>query len=119
MPRETTVLSLNPDRQSLLNHESALRESGFVVTSVYSPLQARFEIEMGRCGVFLTSDITPFVIYQDLANLFKRSCTGAVVAYVARQPDDAVPGADILLSDQDEPHTIVEKLRSKQAAKAS
>jgi hypothetical protein len=118
MPRETTVLSLNPDRQSLLDHESALRESGFAVTSVYSPLQARFEIEMGRCGVFLTSYITPLVIYEDLASLFKRSCTSGLVAYVARR-QEAIPGADILLSDQDEPRSIVERLRSKQAAKAS
>ena len=119
MAYENTVLSLNPDRQSLLNHESALRENGYVVISVYSPLQARFEIEMGRCGIFLTSYITPFVIYQDLANLFRRSCPGGSVVYLAAHPADAAAGADLLLSEQDDPHSIVEKLRAIQSAKAS
>jgi hypothetical protein len=119
MPYKTTVLSLNPDRQSLFGHESALRENGFAIISVCSPLQARFELEMGRCGVFLTSFITPLVIYQDLANLFKRSCPSGLVAYVAQHPEDAIPGADILLSGQDEPRSIVDRLRSMQVAKAS
>jgi hypothetical protein len=118
MSHENAVLSLNPDRQSLLHHESALRENGFAVISVYSPLQARFEIEMGRCGVFLTSCITPLVIYQDLATLFKRSCPSGLVAYVARRPEDGTPVADILLYDQDEPYNLVERLRSMQAARA-
>ena len=34
---------------------TALRENGFEIISAATPLQARFEIEMGRCGIFLTS----------------------------------------------------------------
>jgi hypothetical protein len=59
MAHENTVLSLNPDRRALLSHESALQKYGFEIVSVSSPLQARFEIEMGRCGVFIASYITP------------------------------------------------------------
>jgi hypothetical protein len=111
MAYEKTVLSLNPDGRGLLGYESALRETGFEVISVNSPLDARFEIEMGRCGVFLTSYITPGVIFQDLASLFRRSCRGGLIAYVVRRPDDAVPDIDILLSDREEPHSLIERLR--------
>ena len=67
----------------------------------------------------MTSYITPLVIYRDLASLFRRSCPSGLVAYVARYPEDAILGADLLLSGQDEPRSIVEKLRLMQAAKAS
>ena len=99
MADENTVLSLNPDGQKLLRHEAALRESDFKVISVAAPLDARFEIEMGRCGVFLTSYLTPFAIYRDL--------------------EDNIAYADILLSGGDEPRSIIERIRSKQQAKAS
>jgi hypothetical protein len=114
MAYEKTVLSLNPDGRGLLGYESALRETGFEVISVNSPLDAHFEIEMGRCGVFLTNYITPGVIFQDLASLFRRSCRGGLIAYVARQPDDAVPNTDILLLDREEPHSLIERLRLNQ-----
>jgi hypothetical protein len=74
MAYENTILSLNPDGHTLLSKEVALRENGFEIISVASPLQARFEIEMGRCGIFLTSYITPVAIYHDLASLFRPSC---------------------------------------------
>jgi hypothetical protein len=118
MAHESTVLSLNPDGRALLSHESALQKSGFEIVSVSSPLQARFEIEMGRCGVFIASYITPLLIFLDLAGLFKRSCPGGLVAYVARHPDESIPNTDILLSDRDDPDSIVEKLR-KQSTKPS
>jgi hypothetical protein len=118
MAHETTVLSLNPDRQALLSHESALQKNGFEIVSVSSPLQARFEIEMGRHAVFIASYITPLVIFLDLASLFRRNCPGGLVAYVARRPDENIPDTDILLSDRDDPDSIVEKLR-KQSTNAS
>jgi hypothetical protein len=114
MAYDKTVLSLNPDGRGLLGYESALRETGFEVISVNSPLDARFEIEMGRCGIFLTSYITPGVIFQDLASLFRRSCQGGLIAYVARQPGDAVADTDILLLDREDPRSLIERLSSKQ-----
>ncbi len=114
-----TVLSLNPDGQTLRVHETALREAGFQVISVSTPLQARFEIEMGRCGVFLTGYITSLAIYRDLAGLFRVNCPPGLIIYLARDANDTVPEADILLSQQDEPRSIVDKVRSKQETKAS
>jgi len=47
-----TVLSLSSDQAILTSREIALRSGGLKVVSVMSPIQARFEIEMGMCGIF-------------------------------------------------------------------
>lgn len=112
MAYENTVLSLNPDRQKLLTHEAALREGGFQIISVSAPVEARFEIEMGRCGVFLANYLAPIAIYRDLASIFRRSCPSGLVVYVAQRPDDNIPEVDILLSDEDEPRSIVKRIRA-------
>ena len=112
MAYENTVLSLNPDGQTLSRQESALRQAGFEVISVSTPLQARFEIEMGRCGVFLSGYITSLPIYRDLASLFKRSCPNGVVVFLLQFREDMGPSSDVLLSDSDEPDLIVQKVRS-------
>jgi len=114
MAHENTVLSLNPDGQKLLRHEAALRESDFKVISVAAPLDARFEIEMGRCGVFLTSYLTSFAIYRDLASLFRRSCSNGIIIFFVERPEDNIAYADILLSGGDEPRSIIERIRSQQ-----
>jgi hypothetical protein len=119
MAYENTVLSLNPDRETLLRYETALRESGFEVISVSAPLDARFEIEMGRCGIFLTSYLTSLAIYRDLASLFRRSCPDGRIIFFMDRPHDNAPDADILVSDGDEPRSLVERIRSKQQTKAS
>jgi hypothetical protein len=115
----SAILSLNPDGQTLRVQESALRDAGFQVISVSTPLQARFEIELGRCGVFLTGYITPLAIYQNLAGLFRVNCPPGLIIYLTQHADDTVPVADIVLSEEDEPRSIVEQLRSKQETKAS
>src|ERR1700689_902554 len=119
MAYENTVLSLNPDGEMLAAPESSLRESGFEVISVDTPLDARFEIAMGRCGVFLASSITSFAICRDLTGLFRQSCPDGLVAFVTQSGDYDVIEADILLSQQDDPGLIVEKIRSEQTKKAS
>src|ERR1700727_2173156 len=83
MAHEKTVLSLNSDGHSLLKQEVALKKGGFTVISVSSAIQARFEIEMGRCGIFLSSYITPPPIYSDLASLFRRSCPDGLIVFIA------------------------------------
>jgi hypothetical protein len=103
MAYENTVLSLNPDRQKLLAYEGALEDGGFQIISVSAPVEARFEIEMGRCGVFLANYLAPVAIYRDLVRLFRRYCPGGLVVYQAQRPDDNLPEADILLFDDDEP----------------
>ena len=120
MGKERVVLSLNPDRQTLHNYESALQENGFEIVSVNAPIEARFEIEMGRCGVFLTSYLTPLPIYRDLASLFRRSCPGGIVVFLAQNTQKQIPDTDILLSDGDAPNSLLDRLRAgerqKQAA---
>ncbi len=113
MADENTVLCLNPDGQTLRSQESALRESGFDVISVPTPVQARFEIEMGRCGIFLSSYITPLPIYRSLVDLFRRSCPDGLVIFVTHQRDASVPEADALLFSDDEPQAIVQWIVSK------
>jgi len=119
MEYENTVLSLNSDGQMLRRQESALRESGFEVISVSSPLQARFEIEMGRCGIFLTTYITPHAINCDLVNLFRSSCPNGLVIFLRTHPEDDLPDADIVLSDRDEAQAVVKHICSIQRTKAS
>jgi hypothetical protein len=119
MAYENTILSLNPDRETLLRYETVLRESGFEVISVAAPLDARFEIEMGRCGIFLTSYLTSNAIYRDLASLFRRSCHDGLIVFFLDHPDGSISDADILVSDRDEPRSLVERIRLKQQTKAS
>jgi len=118
MAYENTVLSLNPDGQTLLGQESALRESGFEIICVSTPLQARFEIEMGRCGIFVSSYITPLPIYRSLADLFRRNCPDGLVIFVAHQDADGLPEANVLFFAHDEPQAIVRWIISKQAKRA-
>jgi hypothetical protein len=83
MAPDTTVLSLNPDGQKLMTQEPILRDNGFEIISVATPLPVRFEIETGRCGIFMTSYVTPRAIYCDLVNLFRRNvCVWNVVVGV-------------------------------------
>jgi hypothetical protein len=96
----------------LAAYESALRESGFEVISVQSPLEARFEIEMGRCGILLTNYITPFSIYQNLADLFRRYCRDGIIAYLNRDSGEDVLDTEIVLTEQDQPDSLVEKLQA-------
>jgi hypothetical protein len=119
MADENTVLSLNPDGQTLRSQESALRENGFEVISVPTPLQARFEIEMGRCGVFLTSHITPLPICRDLISLFRVSCPDGTVVFLTSPSFEQAVEADIVLSAQDDPQGVVNRLCAYQEKKAS
>jgi hypothetical protein len=119
MAHEKTVLSLNSDGRSLLRQEVALKKGGFTVISVSSAIQARFEIEMGRCGIFLSSYITPPPIYSDLASLFRRSCPDGLIVFIAENDGGDLPAADILLFDQEEPEMVLQRIHSEREPKAS
>jgi hypothetical protein len=112
MASPNKVLVLNPDGKILRRDEDALRQNGFEVISVNTPLEARFEIEMGRCGTFLTCYLTPVSIYRSLADLFKRFCPEGVVIFVAESIGGGAPSADINLTAEGDA-AIVEKLRAK------
>jgi hypothetical protein len=120
MSYETTVLSLNPDRKALLRMELALRDSGFKVISVGTPLYARFEIEMGTCGIFMICYVTPPIIHSNLAALFRRTCSDGLIVFLAQTAGDTSPEADIVISDNDDPQAAIERLRGGKAqSKAS
>ncbi len=118
MPIEDTVLSLNPDTQTLVGLEGALRGIGFQVISVSTPIQARFEIEMGRCGVFLVSYVMSSVICRDLIGLFRSSCPAGLVVFRVENEDDTLLDADLVVGSRDKPQSVAMKIASI-VAKAS
>lgn len=110
MVDDNAVLSFNPDGKTLFNHELALRDGGYAVISVSTPIQARFEIEMGRCGIFLLSHIVPPVVCHDLVALFRRYCHTGIVVFLAKDPQAGLPDADILCVEEDDPRAIVARI---------
>jgi hypothetical protein len=119
MENDHTVLSLNPNGMALERYELELRDRGFVMISVSSPVEARFEIEMGRCGVFLISYLTPPLIRDDLVLLFRRSCPQGTVVYVTQHPNHIVVGVDLLFLETDRPGSIAERINAVRRLQAS
>jgi hypothetical protein len=109
-----TVLSLSFDSEKLKAREAAIRGCGFQVTSVYSPAQARYEIEMGRCGIFVTCHAVPDIINQDLMNLFRRYCPDGLIVFITRNEPSFKsayePPADITIPESQDPQGIAEIL---------
>src|SRR5256885_11293746 len=106
------VLSLSPDQQALASREIALRNSGMKVISVMSPVEARFEIEMGRCGIFLVCYRLSLAAVDDLTRLFRRFCPEGRIIFVAQSPEDKkVPiETDIVLPESLGPEQILRSL---------
>ena len=97
---KNTVLSLSPDRDSLQARESILRSNGLKVISVMSAIQARFEIEMGRCGVFLVCYRISPVEADELTRLFRKSCPEGRVVFVGKTRDEKPPaGIDFVVAE--------------------
>jgi hypothetical protein len=112
--RERTVLSLSFDQENLHRRADLLKYSGFDVISVYSPTQARFEIEMGQCGIFISCALVPDVVNADLFGLFKRFCPDGVVVHVtssrSQMHPTAQPHADFEVDEASGPEGIMEAL---------
>ena len=81
---KNTVLSLSPNQDALTMREATLRSGGFRVISVLSPIQARFEIEMGRCGVFVICYRVSKEQAEELTRLFRRNCPEGRVIFVTQ-----------------------------------
>jgi DNA-binding NtrC family response regulator len=81
---KNTVLSLSPNHDALAMREAALRSGGLKVISVLSPIQARFEIEMGRCGVFVICYRVSMEQAEELTKLFRKSCPRGRVIFVTQ-----------------------------------
>jgi predicted nucleotidyltransferase len=112
-----TVLSLSSDPAALASRESALRNGGMNVISVMSPMQARFEIEMGRCGIFLVCYRVSQSALDELTKLFRKRCPKGRIIFVSQRPgDDRVPAdADIALPESAGPQKILEAMSKHRA----
>ena len=110
---KNTVLSLSSDHASLAGREVTLRNVGMKVVSVTSPMQARFEIEMGRCGVFLVCYRTSKSAADDLTRLFRKRCPQGRIIFVMEQPGGRrIPvETDVALPESSGPATILEAMR--------
>ncbi len=116
--KKSTILSLSFNAEKLKRREDALREHGLQVKSVLSPGQARFEIEMGQCGVFVTCDLVPDIVNQDLMNLFRKFCNkDGLIIYFERDHHSGhpiyTPPADVRLPESADPEGIVDALQSR------
>jgi hypothetical protein len=115
--KKSRILSLCFDPKILQRREAALRAHGFEVKSVHSPGQARFEIEMGTCGIFVTSRLIPDIVNRDLMDLFRRYCAtdGLIIFVAADTPSTSPyePQADIRIPESRDPEGIIEALRDR------
>ena len=119
--QKDTVLSLSPSKTALDVRESALRNGGMKVISVMSPIQARFEIEMGRCGVLLICYRLSGTDAHDLAKLFRKSCPEGIVVYVTEPSSDhdLPPGTDFVVPESAGPDLIVQTLQGGRDSQSS
>ena len=107
------MLSLSSDQAVLTSREIALRNGGMKVVSVISPTQARFEIEMGRCGIFLACYRLSKAVVDDLRRLFRKTCPQGLIIFVSEVPgDDRAPSeADIILPESSGPEKMVQAMK--------
>jgi hypothetical protein len=115
---ENVVLSLSVDDALLAQREVHLRSSGFQVISTRSPVCARYEIEMGQCGVLLLCYTVHESTHKDLAGLFTMHCAHGVIVFVMHPVQvTPVPHAHICLLDVDFPeklHLIKQAFRANE-----
>ena len=107
---ETTVLSFTNDPEHLLEREAAIRNSGFGVISVSSEVAARFEIEMGRCGVLLVCYTIPPSVGKELADLFRVNCPTGLIIVISTEQRPTLDDADLIIPASDGPDAIVRSL---------
>lgn len=109
---EITVLSFTNDPEHLLEREAAIRNSGFAVVSVSSEVAARFEIEMGRCGVLLICYTIPPPVARELAGLFRASCPDGLIIVVTTDQKTVLSNLDpdLIVPASDGPDAIVRTL---------
>jgi hypothetical protein len=112
-----TVLSLSFDSEKLERREAAFRSVGFDVISVHSPAQARSEIEMGRCGIFVTCRLVPDIVNRDLMDLFRRHGPrgGRIVFVTGEEPSLTAayePQPDVRVPESDDPEGVVRYIGS-------
>src|SRR4051812_4036578 len=115
MDIQRTVLSLSFDSAKNQRRGEALEQNGFKVISVSSAIQARYEIEMGQCGIFITCPLVPDMVSLDLIALFRKFCpVGTTIAVTSiRTSAAAGPPVDIEVDDANDPGGIVQGLLAR------
>ena len=73
---------------------------------------------MGHCGVFITSDLVPDIVNQDLMELFRKSCPkNGLIILVEANKDFRKPSyelkADVTVPKSMDPEGIVDALRTR------
>ena len=107
---QPTVLSFSNDPEQLREREAAIRNSGFGAISVSSEIAARFEIEMGRCGVLLICYTIPPLVAKELAGLFRVSCPTGLIIAVTTDRKTVSGDADLIIPSADGPDGIIRAL---------
>jgi hypothetical protein len=118
---KNTVLSLSPNPEVLTSRESTLRDGGLNVKSVLSAVEARFEIEMGRCGSFLLCYRVPWVEADELTKLFRRNCPEGWIIFLTEPKKRAIApiDADVAVSESNGPDLLLNILKGRTSRRAA
>ena len=111
---KNTVLSLSRSSEALKARETVLRNGGLNVISVSSPIEARYEITMGRCGVLLICYRLNEEDAQEITKLYKANCPQGLVIFVeepSKRETRAPQGVDFVLSESAGPQRILQTLK--------
>lgn len=111
---KNTVLSYSPDEEALVVRQRVLRDAGMKVISVLTAAEARFEIEMGRCGNLLICHRLSPEQADDIARLYRRYCRMGRIVFVTDgvPPARVPPEADSSVSESSGPGRILQALRA-------
>jgi len=121
---QNSVLSCSPNEEALIVRHTLLSNAGMNVTSVMTLTEARFEIEMGRCGSLLICHRLSSPQLDDITTLFRRYCPKGRIVFVTGGtiPDHVPEAVDIYVPESSGPLQILNALQefqSKRAAMAS
>ena len=83
------------------------------MTSVTSAVQARFEIEMGRCGVFLICYRLSSEQADELSKLFRKYCPEGRIIFVTKpaQQGEVPTETDFAIPESGGPEQILHLLK--------
>lgn len=111
---KNSVLSYSPDEEALVLRQRVLRDAGMKVISVLSPAEARFEIEMGRCGNLLVCYRLSPEQADDITRLFRHYCPEGRIVFVTGgvTPARVPPEADFSVTESSGPKQILQAIRA-------
>ena len=109
-----TVLSVSPNKETLIVRHTTLRDAGMKVVSVLTPAEARFEIQMGRCGNLLMCHRLSSEQADDIAKLYRRFCPKSRIVFVTEGSSraSAPQEADAYVPESSGPQELLHALRA-------